>query len=365
MTPEIGFEQTPLFQLNLILWLVWSKSDLSITGIRPVFHEEGFVLEAIGQPLTLGISTRARIENARIPIQNASSPDILLKHEGSSLFVPIECKQRSFGADSTTAKQAASLLSNTGSDIASQIGLPSPSNWYSHVYYAVEDGNQNEMFQTLTTLAEKLESVRVETASIGSIGILTLADDGIYLRFISENRKNLGVYRPQDEWVKVKQIDKGDSPQILYLLPVEIGSNDFDEHGLRVMEEKIRSALVSLVMRNVAENEFVVTEDEIMRESLEVWEHLKERNTRLGIIRKSARPYIHEILDNLKKEGIDVKYANREIRFTGIDAPKRLKMRKYFTSKKFKEGELKLKENIKKNMEQLELPGLFPDDNDD
>ncbi|MBA3872351.1 MAG: hypothetical protein H0X30_24685 [Anaerolineae bacterium] len=361
------FEQTPLFQLNLILWLVWSKTPNSITGIRPIFYEQGFELEAIGQNFSLGIPKRTKIENSMIPIQYESSPDVLLKHDASHLFLPIECKKSSFGVNSTyqrPIKQANCLLSSTGTDIANQIGFVSPSKWSSHVYYAVEDGYQVQIFETLTSLSERLNNISIETAAIGAIGISTIADDGIYLTFINENHKNTRVYQPEYEKVKVKDIVKGESPQILYLIPVEIGSDDFDEYGLQVMEEKIRSALVSLVMRNINEHEFVITEDDIMRESLEVWDHLKERSTRLGIMRKSVRPYIKEILDNLRKEDVDVNLLNREIQFRGIDSTKSAKIQKYFTSKKFKEGQIKLQENMKKNIEQLELP-LFPEENDD
>src|SRR5689334_13610036 len=105
MADSKHFEQTPLFQLNLLLWLVWSSSPDSITGIKPFFREQGYLLQAIGQPLSLSLAVQSRANHAGIPIQTSSKPDLLLRHSNRQLLLPIECKIRSFGPDSGDVRQ--------------------------------------------------------------------------------------------------------------------------------------------------------------------------------------------------------------------------------------------------------------------
>jgi hypothetical protein len=237
------FIQTPLFQLNLLLWTVWSDAPAWVTGIRPFFREEDFRLHSIGQPLALTLQNQLRAQQANIEIQNGSSPDLIFIHSNNHLLLPIECKTKSFSPYSSTARQANCLLCNNGNDIAQNIGFSTPHLWNAHLHYAVQHGHQTQMLHTLNELSDKLKKANIDPVATGTIGIHVEMDEGIYLNFLTNGDANETLFQPENETIKIKELAKDENPHPLYLMPIEISSHKFDSTGLKVLEEKFEALL--------------------------------------------------------------------------------------------------------------------------
>ena len=177
------FEQTPLFQLNLMLWLAWYPLKYETSGIRPIFREAGFDLQGIGPSIIMPLAMEARAKVAGLRINRTATPDLLLKNTCRNLLLPIECKLNSFGPDRKESKQAYVLLSASGPQLARSFGLMEPEEWISHVMYAVSgDGDARaQMINTLRSLAANLDKATIPNNPSGSLGILIDADH-VYLQ---------------------------------------------------------------------------------------------------------------------------------------------------------------------------------------
>lgn len=352
MSNSNDFDQSPLFQLNLMLWLTWPTK---YAGIKPIFREQGFSLQAIGQPLSLSFILYSRLTEANIPVQNSAYVDLLLINNSKQVLIPIECKKKSFGPTSSTSKQANCLLCHSGTDIAQVIGLPKARDWYAFLYYVVEDGYQEPMLNTLTQLTANLKQAQIAATSFGSIGIKVVINDGIYLNFVTDGNSNGAAYTPKRGEVKVKDLEPDELPIPLYLLPFDMSSGELDDIAKKALEERIRSALAILIMQGLSKTTFDVTEEEIMSTAIEVWDYWKENHLKSGLL-KVVRPYIQSVVKILSVNGIDVSLSNRTIRFSGITPEKAKKIRKYITSKNFKSSKTKIEQGLNAFLIQLELP---------
>ncbi|MCI0561451.1 MAG: hypothetical protein MN733_23435, partial [Nitrososphaera sp.] len=121
-------EQTHLFQLNLMIFLGRPSASMFVT---PILYNEGFVLYLISPPTPTSLQNQARAADAipPIPFTPSPSPDLVFVQNEKMMFVPLECKVSSFGPDAEQARQAAALLSCTGSHLADTFGRPSPDKW--------------------------------------------------------------------------------------------------------------------------------------------------------------------------------------------------------------------------------------------
>jgi hypothetical protein len=113
-------------------------------------------------------------------------------------------------------------------------------------------------------------------------------------------------------------------------------------------------------MRNIEQENFTIQQEDILIEAIEVWKYWKERDAQLGLIRRAIKPYILEILAEIKKLGIVTKYLNRMITFSDVDERKAKKIQAYLMSRRFREGDLKLQENLEQ-MSMEDVPGFWQD----
>ena len=75
---ETPFAPTPLFQLNLMLFLTWPASP---AFVEPIFWREGFALRSIAPPIGVPLEALARAQVANLPIQPTASPELLLPNQ--------------------------------------------------------------------------------------------------------------------------------------------------------------------------------------------------------------------------------------------------------------------------------------------
>ncbi len=293
---------TPLFQLNLFLWLVWSNTPYEISGIRPIFREAGFELYSIGPRIQLTQAKRILAGQNEIKINNSARPDILMHNSLQKLLLTLECKLRSFGYQSSTSQQARVLLGCTGEEIASYLGIKNSKDWISQIIYAVTGEDSNRMSESLEEISEELVNIGIETSKFGTVGVVR-QDDGIYLEFLS----NEGDFiNPQEDESPIQVLNT--NAQFLYLIPLDLSANDWfeDGYGKRTLKERLRVSIAGLVLRNSSSTNFSISEDEIMREAIEVWDFWQEYDTKKGLLGLLVRPYLRKIVDELGKLHIQV-----------------------------------------------------------
>ncbi len=338
-------KQTPLFQLNLMIWLTWPAPPAGT--VRPIFREDGFALRGIGPAFEMPLEIRARAGAAGIPFKERPGPDLLLDHHQRHLFLPIECKVSSFGPDvppghkKHQARQAAALLSATGPYLADYFGLQAAADWQAYLLYAVGGNQEVAMQATLDHLSTQLRTALIDPTPAGAFGI-HLQDDGIYLRPApTASIPVTALQSPPSGGVRVVELESGEDPHLPYLLPWDPSIGPADEYERRVLEERVRSALTSLIGGRLDAPTFEVSLDEVLQAAVEVWDLWRDRQAVTGF-RNAVRAYVKKILAQLRKRGVEIQIRQDTFIFARITPHIVQQVRRYLTSAPFRRGEIDL-----------------------
>lgn len=314
-------EQTPLFQLNLMIWLAWPGPPGGM--VRPIFLEDGFTIWGIAPTFELPLDVRAKAGENAVPFKNSAGPDLLLEHRGNRRLLLIECKVSSFGPvvppENTKhqSRQASALLSATGSYLADYQGFPRPEKWRAHLLYAVSGGQEAAMQATLEELAEQLLAANIGTSPYDTLGI-KLQSDGIYL--VPQANSSIPVsalQTPSSDGVQVMALADDQDPRVLYLIPWDPSIDQPDEYERHALEERVRSAFVSLVGGRLDAPTFEVTLDEVLQASVEVWDMWRDRQATAGFC-SAVRAYVREILSQLREMDVTIEVRQNTFAFVQI-----------------------------------------------
>lgn len=338
-------EQTPLFQLNLMIWLAWPSAPRGI--LKPVFHEDGFVLSAIGPVFELPLDARARAGAGALPFKERTGPDLLLRQHPRHLLLPIECKLSSFGpsvphdSDKHQAHQATALLSFSGTFLADYFGLSTPEKWQACLLYTVSGGQEAAMLQTLQELRGQLQAVQIDPTSACALGI-HIRDDGVYLSpAASENVPVAALQASTCNGIQVMRLEGGEDPRFLYLIPWDPSIGPADDYERRVLEERVRSALTSVIGSRLDSPSFEVALDEIVCEAVEVWEVWRDRQAKAGF-RNAVRAYVKQVLAQLHRMQIEISIRQDTFTFVQLTPGAAHKVRRYLSSAAFRKGDVDL-----------------------
>jgi len=338
-------EQTPLFQLNLMIWLTWPAPPAG--GMRPIFREDGFALRGVGPAFELRLEIRARAGAASLPFKERPGPDLLLYHHQRRLFLPMECKVSSFGPDvppgnkKHQARQAAALLSATGPYLADYFGLLAPTDWRAYLLYAVSGNQEAAMQATLGRLSTQLQTARIDPTPAGALGI-HVREDGIYLQPApAASVPVTALQAAPPGGVRVMELEGGEDPRLLYLIPWDPSIGPADEYERRVLEERVRSALTSLVGSRLDAPAFEVSLDEILQAAVEVWEVWRDRQATAGF-RNAVRVYVRRVLAQLRKRGVNIQVHQNTFAFVQVTPQLAQAVRRYLLSAAFRRGEIDL-----------------------
>jgi hypothetical protein len=337
-------EQSPLFQLNLMIWLTWPAPPAGV--LQPVLRQEGFTLWGIGPVFELPLDIRARAGAGDIPFQDRAGPDLMLHHEVRGLLLPIECKVSSFGpsvpagSEKHQAQQAAALLCANGSYLADYIGLPDPAHWGACLMYAVSGEQEAATLTTLGKLRAQLLAAQIEPAPVGALGIY-IQDDGIRLKPAPGSEIPVQALRTtSDEGIRVMDLEAGEDARILYLLPWDPSIGQADEYEQRVLEERIRSALTSLIGSRLDVSAFEVSLEEILEDAVEVWPVWRDKEAKAGF-RNAVRAYVKQVLVELRRE-VSIEIHQDTFRFTQVTPQVAQAVRRYLISAAFRRGAIDL-----------------------
>lgn len=341
------FRQTPLFQLNLLLWLCMPAKDDQFV---PILHENGFEVYAIGASIRVPVEAQLRMNEptGRAVIATSVSPDLLLQNRGQQTLLTIECKVNSFGPTSDVASQALGILACNGGYIANFIGFARPDQWKAWVSYAVAHPQQSLMLQTLVALSEQLRVAAIENCTATAFGI-EIAGDGVYLGFLDPNLLPLAVGARQ----KVMSLGAGEDPRPLYLIPLDPTIDAQDEYGKRVVQERLRAAFASIVASRLALDSFVVTWEELLIEALQVWPLWKDQNARRNLL-SQTKHYVRRILVEIGRLGVTAEPTPNGFAISGIGLPAAQQIRRYLMGVAYRQGELDLwQEGVQLGFEEM------------
>ena len=338
MTEE-SFGSTPLFQLNLMLFLAWPAPP---SFVSPVFRKEGFVLESIAPPLSTPLQARARAQAGGLPIGLTARPDVLLRQQDERQFLLIECKKSSFGPGSDTSEQARALLACSGIYLAERIGLKSPEHWKDFLLYVVTGGQEPQMQATLQALALEMEENHISTSGNGAIGV-HIRGDGVYLvNPDSQSAVPVDSLRSTvGKGLRVMELEEGEDPRPLYLIPLDPSVDVRDPFERRVLEERVRQALTSLIGSRLDASRLEVTMEEIMVAVTEVWEVWEDSSARKGF-RNAVRAYVREVLRRIRRLEVEVELQEQRFVFKQVTPDVARRVRRYLTSVAFRRGQIDL-----------------------
>lgn len=331
-----AFEQTPLFQLNLMIWLSW-PSHLA----NPIFHANGFVLHRLAQPIRPPVAARMRAAAVTPPLTLADPPsaDLLLCHHGRAAMIQIECKVSAFSPAATQAKQARALLVCDGPHIAGEIGLPTPTSWRAHTLYAVRHPQEVTMADTLGALARTLRAAGIVTTPDPptSLGIDVVAD-GVYLTFAAPAAMPFAV-GPRE---RVMDLEPSQDPYPLYVVPLDPDIDLRDLYGRRVLEERLRVALVGSIGRQLSRGAVSITWDDLMREAIPVWQ-IWNAVSRRTLVRQ-FRPHVQATLRELNRLGARYEESPGGFAIPELKPDVASRIRRYLLSPAYGRGEIRLEQ---------------------
>lgn len=257
----------PVFQLNLVLWLVQPAPEGAPTS--PVLRNAGYHVMAVSRRLHPPPDMRGKLA-AVAGSGDAPAPDVLLAHAGQPsdpTILVIECKASGFSANSSTAKQARKLLA-VGADVSAPLGLATGQPRPGHLTYLTVLNEQHRLRETLASLAEEVAAADLPVAAKGVLGV-ERRDDGIYVdRGVDE------AWPPPMEGVatptRVVQAALGDDPRPLYLIPWDPGVTQTDEQAAwcrALLASRILNEAISRVGRMEVPGPLVLSAGDLLREA--------------------------------------------------------------------------------------------------
>jgi hypothetical protein len=332
------FAPTPLFQLNLMLFLAWPAPP---SFIEPVFWKEGFELRGIAPSIGVPLEALARAQTANLLIQPTASPELLLERNSQQQFLLIECKLSSFSSASSTSRQARALLACTGPYLAERIGVAEAMAWKGYLLYVVGGGQESPMQDTLQALGQELQAARISAANSGAMGIHVRAD-GVYLS--PDARSNIPVQALRQSLasgVQVMALEQDEDPRPLYLIPFDPSIGVDDPVERRILEERVRQALTSLIGSRLDMPSFEVAMDEILTAVTEVWNLWEDSRATTGF-RNAVRAYVRDVLRQLRNLGAHIESHEHHFAFAQVTPNVARDLRRYLDSAAFRRGEIDL-----------------------
>lgn len=253
----------PVFQLNVILWLVF---ELPANDVRPLLRNCGYLLRSIAPRLPLPPEVRGRVAN--VASADPPSPDLLLAHESDPTVLVIECKASSFGPDTEQAQQAIKLVA-VSANLSGPLGLPVGVDRPGHVLYVLPGEHAERVVPTLGVLQERLRSLDVEAAPAGAIR-LDRDDRGLLIGPARGDQLPPPAADVLDESVVAIHVAPEDDPRPLYLIPWDPSVEqepDLADYGRWQLGARILNAMIGRVGRITLPAAPVIRMDELLQEA--------------------------------------------------------------------------------------------------
>jgi hypothetical protein len=300
----------PLFQLNALLWL--SQPLPTTYEITPLLYEQGFTVYSLSPLFGLPPDLQLTAQNAQINMQRVARPDVVLRHEGDHKFAFTECKASSFSVESSTARQARTLLVIAGPRSAEILGLGIDQVSSSLLAFMVPENECEQSNQTLRELCLELDENHLPIGQFCTLGLLLTKSD------ISIVVDNVG-----GEFFKISpgsypfiRLDQDTDPRPFYFIPYDPDvsqSRREEAFCKRILFERIHSAIVAAVGRANPPVKLLLKSPEILNDAMfgvyGRWENRESRKHMRKLCRQLMNS-LAEAVNSVATDAIVVKAVN-------------------------------------------------------
>jgi hypothetical protein len=295
-TDPAGLIADPLYQVNLVLWMLQPSAAPRIDGI---LARAGFRLRAIEPDLTLPVGLTGQLKQANIAVRSRVQPDIALDGPDRSLVL-LECKATMFGGTAQPGqgdghiRQARSLLLQIPPVLASALSLQPEDVSDTFVLYLSRHEEGVDQSEGLRGIADALGKAGFATTSFGLCG-LRVVDEGVVLCPCATHPPLPPSLSPHlaGSTVLVHRLVGEDDPRPLYFLPWIPGSSSSgDAYGRAVFCSTVLGAAVAVIARAEPPcSVSLVTDDLIRAATRGLYDRWRSRDAR-----KALRSRVKELL---------------------------------------------------------------------
>jgi len=292
----------PLFQLNLAIWLAQPQPEHGFS-VYPLFHKSNISLFSLGPSLALPPDIRGKVLG-KLDCQDTVRPDLIFeKKDLHSKYFVLECKKSSFSPESSTAKQARTLLIATGSILPEVLGLGNRGNFSGMLYYLVSGPDSEKMEATLKELSKQIATtLHFETGDFGCFSLIPHSDF-ITLNFSAQIKESLDLSKPSP--VKIIELQEETDPRPLYFIPLDPNLNSEKserEFGRRILIERILGHILSKIGNTQPPIELTFSIYELLNSATfglyEIWEDSDAKR----FLKKLAKNFMAELQKHYDKE---------------------------------------------------------------
>ncbi|MDP9371494.1 MAG: hypothetical protein M3Q65_03365 [Chloroflexota bacterium] len=141
---------------------------------------------------------------------------------------------------------------------------------------------------------------------------------------------------------RVMDLEPGQDPYPLYVVPLDPDIDLRDPYGRRVLEERLRVALVGSIGRQLSRGAVSVTWDDLMREAIPVWQ-IWNAESRRTLVRQ-FRPHVRATLRELNRLGARYEESPGGFAIPEVKPDIASKIRRYLLSPAYGRGEIRLEQ---------------------
>ena len=295
--------KNPLFQINLAIWLA-QPQPVEDYYVYPLFYKSGLNVYSISPKLSLPPEMILET-SGKVDCQGAAKPDLILEAENKKKLCILECKASSFSSESSTAKQARTLLIAC-SNIARVLAISERGEHKAILCYLIGLGDIGLMEDTLTVLAEEVK----EKTSLGSKNhgcfVIRPSQSAILMEY-SQNVKDF-LNLVKDPPVEVIELEENTNPHPLYFIPYDPNIDQTKEERelcRRILFERILGYMISKIGGASVPFKITFTLEELLNSATfgiyEIWEDQEAKK----FLRKLVRS--HFLLEILKSTGESIR----------------------------------------------------------
>ncbi|MCY4193595.1 MAG: hypothetical protein OXF04_04765 [bacterium] len=288
----------PVFQLNCILWMLQPlppelQRAREGTGPVAVLHDAGYRLHALGKPLTATPNVE-RFLAAEMGLKGRPAPDAIASAPSEERWLVVECKKSSFGAQSSTAKQAINLLARAD-DLSIVAGTaPGGARVGGAVLYATRQSETKKLQKTLDNLSKQLDNKGRKIAPISTLAINVTAGIGVSAQIVGGSLSGpaASAFAQSTLVLPAAGIDE-ELPRTLYLIPYDPGAvqgQDPSEqsHCLKILLARGRAEAASSIGNKSDTGTTILNADELLSKSThglsDYWADHNDRQRAAGLI---------------------------------------------------------------------------------
>jgi hypothetical protein len=290
----------PLFQINLVIWLAQPLPENNNLNIYPIFYKSDLNIYSIGPKLALPPDIILTIQG-KIEFQNGARPDILLEAKKIKKLCFIECKSSSFGKNSSTAKQARTILIISGPIISEVLAL-STIEKVKGITCFLTPSNQTELLKnTLQEIEYEINIYNLEIGDYDCFGLKT-NESTISLEYSAKIKRLLNLIKEPP--VRIVSFEKNCDPRPLYFIPYDPNINQSKEEQelcRRILLERILSHVISKIGSAIIPSSISFKTEEILNSITfgiyEIWEDNEAKKYIRGIVKQE---FFGEILKTIQ-----------------------------------------------------------------